>query len=109
MRQEDREETSRELDEQGPDSFPSTAEEAGESEGDHLRDLQARRREALRSVEEAGGGEQEGFELAEEELIEHASHGDQHSTFPIFRDAEDENEDYDADVYGEADEERKRD
>ena len=32
---------------------------------------------ARRPVEEAGGGESEGFELAEEELQEHASHGDQ--------------------------------
>lgn len=32
--------------------------------------------EAMRPVYEAGGGEQEGFELAEAELIENASHGD---------------------------------
>src|SRR4051812_21410177 len=31
---------------------------------------------ALDPVYQAGGGEQEGFELAEEELVEHASHGD---------------------------------
>lgn len=31
---------------------------------------------ARRPVDEAGGGEAEGFELAEEELIEHATHGD---------------------------------
>ena len=30
-------------------------------------------------MREAGGGEQEGFEMAEDDLIEHASHGDQHS------------------------------
>jgi hypothetical protein len=35
-----------------------------------------RHREEQRAVSEAGGGEAEGFELAEEELIEHASHGD---------------------------------
>ena len=34
---------------------------------------------AERPVREAGGGEQEGFEMAEDDLIEHASHGDQHS------------------------------
>jgi hypothetical protein len=34
------------------------------------------RDEARRPVEEAGGGEAEGFELAERELIEHASHGE---------------------------------
>ena len=31
---------------------------------------------ARRPVEEAGGGESEGFELAEKDLQEHASHGD---------------------------------
>jgi hypothetical protein len=35
-----------------------------------------RHTEEQRAVREAGGGEAEGFELAEEELIEHASHGD---------------------------------
>jgi len=50
-------------------------------------ELERRRREERRPVEEAGGGESEGFELAEAELIEHASHGDEHSTRPIFRDA----------------------
>ena len=43
---------------------------------------------SARAVEEAGGGESEGFELAEQELIEHASHGDEHNTTPIMRDAE---------------------
>jgi hypothetical protein len=35
--------------------------------------------DAERPVREAGGGEAEGFEQAEEDLIEHASHGDEHS------------------------------
>jgi hypothetical protein len=35
-----------------------------------------KRDEAMRPVEEAGGGEAEGFEQAEELLEEHASHGD---------------------------------
>ena len=39
-------------------------------------DLEERRTEEQRAVSEGGGGEAEGFELAEEELIEHASHGD---------------------------------
>jgi hypothetical protein len=39
-------------------------------------DLDQRRQEEQRAVSEGGGGEAEGFELAEEELIEHASHGD---------------------------------
>src|SRR5215210_725568 len=34
---------------------------------------------AERPVREAGGGEAEGFEMAEDDLVEHASHGDQHS------------------------------
>jgi hypothetical protein len=42
----------------------------------HAHDLEERRAEERRAVDEAGGGEAEGFEQAEEELIEHASHGD---------------------------------
>ena len=57
-----------------------------------------------RAVEEAGGGESEGFELAEQELIEHTSHGDDHTPARILRDAEPDEELTDA-VYGEADEE----
>jgi hypothetical protein len=34
---------------------------------------------ADRPVREAGGGEAEGFEIAEDDLVEHASHGDLHS------------------------------
>ena len=71
-------------------------------------DLERRRREERRAVEEAGGGESEGFELAEEELIDHASHGDQHSTQPILRDAGRDEEALDA-TYGEADAEHQAD
>jgi hypothetical protein len=39
-------------------------------------DREREKREAMRPVEEAGGGEAEGFELAEADLIENASHGD---------------------------------
>jgi hypothetical protein len=82
-----------------------------QSRSDIGADLERRRREERRAVEEAGGGESEGFELAEQELIEHASHGDDHTTQPILRDAELEEEDPEAadDRYGEADEERKTD
>lgn len=38
---------------------------------------------AQRPVAEAGGGEAEGFEAAEELLIEHASHGDQQSAHAV--------------------------
>ncbi|HYV15994.1 MAG TPA: hypothetical protein VE972_08230 [Conexibacter sp.] len=41
---------------------------------------------AQRPVIEAGGGEAEGFEGAEEALIEHASHGDQQSAHAIIHD-----------------------
>ena len=75
-------------------------------------DLEARRREERRAVDQAGGGESEGFELAEEQLIEHASHGDEHSPMRILRDAGIEDEDEQAvasDDYGEADTEIKPD
>jgi hypothetical protein len=66
-------------------------------------DLWTRRREERRAVDEAGGGVSEGFELAEADLIEHASHGDSLSTSAILRDTGlEEPEPTDA-VYGEAD------
>lgn len=71
---------------------------------DPLLSLAVRRREERRAVEEAGGGVSEGFELAEQELIEHSSHGDQHSTTRIARDAIDQRQDPGA-IYGEADQE----
>ncbi len=70
---------------------------------------------AMTPVREAGGGESEGFELAEEQLIEHASHGDEHGTTKIINDAAelgDESErtpDDDDGLYGEADTEREDD
>jgi hypothetical protein len=57
------------------------------SESDQIMPLAARRREERRAVEEAGGGQSEGFELAEQELIEHASHGDEHTPSKIMQDA----------------------
>ena len=47
---------------------------------EQFRNLEARRHEERRAVEEAGGGVSEGFELAEDDLIEHASHGDEISS-----------------------------
>ncbi len=41
---------------------------------------------AQRAVIEAGGGESEGFEQAEQALIEHASHTDQQSAHVILHD-----------------------
>ena len=75
---------------------------------DPLSDLAERRRAERRAVEEGGGGESEGFELSEQELIDHASHGDQHSPFRIMRDAGAEEEEPNS-VYGEADEEHHDD
>ena len=57
---------------------------------------------------EAGEGESEGFELAEADLIDHASHGDQHTTQPIMRDEIELAETYDDPEDGaEADDENK--
>jgi len=74
---------------------------------EQLESLERRRREERRVVEEAGGGEAEGFELSERELIEHSSHGDEHSPARIMRDAADEQPL--REVYGEADEEHRSD
>ena len=70
--------------------------------------LAKRRSEERRAVEEGGGGQSEGFELAEQELIEHASHGDEHTPSRIIRDAQGDEELTDS-VYGEADEEHLTD
>jgi hypothetical protein len=75
---------------------------------DPERELEQRRRESRRAVDEAGGGESEGFELAEQELIDHASHGDGHTPARIMRDAAAEDE-QDGPDYGEADTEHKAD
>jgi len=56
-------------------------------------------------VEEAGGGEAEGFEQAEELLIEHASHGDSHAAHAVLRDRT-PSEEYDGRTDGDADHER---
>ena len=42
-----------------------------------------RHREERRPVDEAGGGVSEGFELTEQDLIKHASHGDDRGTASI--------------------------
>ena len=70
-----------------------------------LLELTERRRKEREAVEEAGGGESEGFELTEKELIEHASHGDEHTPARIIYDAPASEEQSSA-TYGEADEEQ---
>jgi hypothetical protein len=59
---------------------------------------------AERAVREAGGGESEGFEQAEDALIDHASHGDLHSGRVPLYDAEKVEEEPSTAVDGEADE-----
>ena len=76
---------------------------------DPISDLSERRRQERMAVDEGGGGQSEGFELSEQELIEHSSHGDEHSPFRIIRDAEHEQEEPSDSVYGEADEEHHED
>jgi hypothetical protein len=61
--------------------------------------------EAERPLAEAGEGEAEGFEEAERELIEHASHGDQHAARRAIQDAPSESDDQLAAESGEADHE----
>jgi hypothetical protein len=56
-------------------------------------------------VDEAGGGEAEGFEQAEKLLIEHASHGDSQSAHAILHDRGPSEED-DERTDGDADHER---
>jgi hypothetical protein len=59
--------------------------------------------EASRPLEEAGEGESEGFELAEHDLIEEASHGEEGRSPELDAfDAEVESDEADS-VYGEAD------
>lgn len=65
---------------------------------------------AMEPVYEAGGGEAEGFEMAEQELIEHASHGDWGGTARITEHASHVDEELDdGEVYGEADDEHEQD
>jgi hypothetical protein len=72
---------------------------------DPIIDLAERRRKERMAVEEAGGGESEGFELTEQELIQHASHGDDQTPARIIYDAGPDEEEPPGAVYGEADEE----
>jgi hypothetical protein len=62
--------------------------------------------EAERPLAEAGQGEAEGFEQAEAELVERASHGDQHASRQAIEGAPTRSEDELAQEAGEADHER---
>jgi hypothetical protein len=62
--------------------------------------------DAQRAVIEGGGGESEGFELAEKALVDHASHGDEHSDQVVFRHQSPSEERNDGRSDGEGDHER---
>jgi hypothetical protein len=62
---------------------------------------------AWQAVDEAGGGEQEGFEQSEELLIENAENAEHSSALDGF--PEEREEQPDRQSYGEADEETKDD
>jgi hypothetical protein len=76
---------------------------------DQLSELAERRRNERMAVEEAGGGQSEGFELSEQELIQHASHGDEQTLACVMYDAAPEEEEAASSVYSEADEEHRAD
>jgi hypothetical protein len=90
------------------------AEEAGHIGGTPTYDLPLEpeeQDEAYRAVNEAGGGESEGFELAEEELIENADLGPGRpgAEVRVREGADDEEFDDDLAEYGEADSEDPED
>ena len=65
---------------------------------------------AMDPVREAGGGEAEGFEEAEQELIENAEHGDDAGEgIPRLEQLGEDEAEPDIASYGEADEEEPRD
>jgi hypothetical protein len=82
---------------------------ANNGPADPLFELAERRRNERLAVEQAGGGQSEGFELAEQELIQHASHGDEQTSACIMYDAGPEEEEGASSVYSEADEEHRAD
>ena len=88
------------------------AEEAGHIGGTPTYDVDLEEEdEADRAVDEAGGGESEGFELAEEELIENADLGPRRpgGEVRVREGADDEELDDDLAEYGEADSEDPED
>jgi hypothetical protein len=72
-------------------------------------DLSERRAEESQPVQEAGGGESEGFEEAERELIENASHEESATPDPTHLAGDAEESEPDPDAFGDADQESKED
>jgi hypothetical protein len=71
-------------------------------------DRELRKREEMRPLEEAGEGESEGFELAEQELIDNAENAEHDQYLEDGFPSEAEADESDAE-YGEADEEEPPD
>lgn len=65
--------------------------------------------ESERALAEAGQGESEGFELAEQELIDNASHSSDSNPDPTHQAGEEEASDPTAPAYGEGDSEEIQD
>src|SRR5256885_8559899 len=98
------------------DEYDPLAEEEAQAAAAEARDIGGRPTRdleedlphdpAMDPVYEAGGGESEGFEMAEEELIEHAEQGPNRPEAQVrVREEEvDEESAPDPDLYGEADE-----
>lgn len=89
--------------EQEEEAAREAAEIGGDAGGDYGVD------ESERALAEAGQGEAEGFELAEQELIENASHDADSNPDPSHMAGREEASDPTAQSYGEADEEEKED
>jgi hypothetical protein len=97
----------RDLEREQEEAAAAEAARIGGSPGDEpYRDGGEEVDEAHRPLEEAGQGEAEGFELSEQELIEHASHGDMHAARRAADEASDVSEDARATQGGDADEEQ---
>ncbi len=89
--------------EQEAEAAREAAKIGGDPGGDYGVD------ESERALAEAGQGEAEGFELAEEELIENASHEADANPDPTHLAGQEEASDPTAQSYGEADDEVKED
>ena len=78
---------------------------AGSTARMEINDPDEKKDPAMEPVEEAGGGVSEGFEQAEEDLIENASHGNGAGNPEVDRIDEDAEAERSTAEYGEADEE----